>query len=118
MKKNLKKSVLVMLALTLFSNFSYSKEIGKIINSVPVVTLSSSDLLTQINALAGCGVTNISLVESHLTYTPGSPGGGYFIYTINFTDTPSNKIYKEMVSVECIYNPANNIFEAKQNGTL
>ena len=63
MKKNLKKSVLVMLALTLFSNFSYSKEIGKIINSVPVVTLSSSDLLTQINALAGCGVTNISLVE-------------------------------------------------------
>jgi hypothetical protein len=74
--------------------------------------------MNQFNALGNCGVTNITFVEMHLTYTPGSPGGGYFIYTVNFTDTPSNTIYKEMVSVQCDYNPATNTFDARPNGTL
>jgi hypothetical protein len=40
MKKQLKKIVLLAATLTLFSFLSYSREIGKIISGVPVVTLT------------------------------------------------------------------------------
>jgi hypothetical protein len=117
MKKNIKRIVLFSFTMLQFAFFTYGREVGKLINGVPVVTLSSVDLMNQLSPFGNCGVSNITFTEMHLTYTSGSPGGGYFIYTINFTDTLNNEVNKLIVSVECVLNPSNNIFEGKANGT-
>lgn len=108
--KNLVKILVVSIIFALTTSNVFGRVVGTIVNGVPIVTLSNYDLQQQINELGAFGFTNLTLVEMHLTFTPGAPSSGYFIYTFTFLPPNSNIPRKGMISAKCDYNSGNNEF--------
>jgi hypothetical protein len=103
-------------SLLLFYSNSYSRAIGTLINGVPSVSVTNEEFQTQLNLLSicSCGISNINLVSTSISYNPTS--GGYL--NLSFTCNISNEVelMKVNISKELSYDINANEFHVINGG--
>ena len=114
MKKLFKLFILV--SVLLFSSNSYSRAIGTLINGVPTVSVTNEEFQTQLNLLSSCtcGISNINLVSTSISYNPSSGG----LLKLSFTCNIANEVglTKVNISKELSYDSGNNEFHVINGG--
>ena len=106
----------VISSFLLFSSNSYSRAVGTLINGVPTVSVTNEEFQTQLNLLSSCtcGISNINLVSTSISYNPSSGG----LLKLSFTCNIANEVGLMRVNItkELSYDSGNNEFHVINGG--